>query len=271
MNKRIAFIGGGNMASAIITGLLGQGFSPSAIDVIDPDDATRQRLQTLGPLNVHPRSDTFLRTSDLVIWAVKPQSFADAATAIAPFTNNALHLSVAAGIPSQSIAQWLGTERIIRTMPNTPALIGQGVTGMYARPAVPPADRNWANDVMAATGRVAWVQSEPELDAVTALSGSGPAYVFYFIEAMTEAGIAMGLAPNVAQQLAIGTFCGASALAQQATESPAELRQRVTSKGGTTYAALQSLENNQVKQHFIAAMQAAQQRARELGAEFGQA
>jgi pyrroline-5-carboxylate reductase len=181
----------------------------------------------------------------------------------------ALHLSVAAGIRSDSIAGWLGTERIVRSMPNTPALVGKGMTALYARPAVGAADRKQVEQVIATTGEHLWVELEPQLDAVTALSGSGPAYVFYFLEAMTQAGVEMGLGQEQARRLAVGTFAGACELAR-ASDDPLELlRERVTSKGGTTYAALTSMEQDQVKARFVKALHAARQRAAELGDEFG--
>ena len=266
----IAFIGGGNMASAIIGGLLRQGHPAAAIQVVEPWDAQRKRLsaQFPGIAVVAAASDT-LRAAELVIWAVKPQTFKDAALACAPFVSNALHLSVAAGITSDSMAAWLGSERIVRAMPNTPALLGLGMTGLFARAAVSPDDRARAAAVVATTGDLVWVGEEKQLDAVTALSGSGPAYVFYFLQAMREAGAAMGLPPDVAQRLAEGTFIGAATLAQRSDEPLQTLRERVTSKGGTTFAALSAMEASGMQAHFIQAMRAAEQRAAELGREFG--
>jgi pyrroline-5-carboxylate reductase len=265
----IAFIGGGNMASAIIGGLVQQGMSPGAFEVVEPFEAARTKLaQSLG-IAAQAEAGEALARCAVVVWAVKPQTFADAAGPVRPFAGNALHLSVAAGIPSGSIARWLGTERVVRAMPNTPALVGQGMTGLYARAGASAEDRALVDQLLATTGELLWVDAEPALDAVTAMSGSGPAYVFYFIEAMTEAGVEMGLTPEQAQRLAIGTFTGASALAHSATEPPSVLRERVTSKGGTTYAALTSLEGADVKSQFKTAIRAAQQRAVELGEEFG--
>ncbi len=205
----------------------------------------------------------------LVVWAVKPQTFKDAAAQVRPFTPGAVHLSVAAGIRSSSLVAWLGSERIVRAMPNTPALIGQGMTALYARPSISTAERQQVEQVLSPTGQLLWVEDEVQLDAVTALSGSGPAYVFYFLEAMAQAGVDMGLSAAQAHQLAVGTFVGASELARRSNESPAVLRQRVTSKGGTTYAALQSMEADHLGQHLQNALRAAQNRARELGDEFG--
>jgi pyrroline-5-carboxylate reductase len=204
-----------------------------------------------------------------VVWAVKPQTFKEAAAQARPHVGQALHLSVAAGIRSDSIAAWTGTERIVRSMPNTPALVGKGMTALYARPAVTAGDRARAEQVIATTGEHLWVAQEKDLDAVTALSGSGPAYVFYFLEAMTQAGTEMGLSAEQARRLAVGTFAGASALAGASDEPLQTLRERVTSKGGTTHAALASLENDAVKAAFVKALHAACKRATELGDEFG--
>ena len=266
----IAFIGGGNMASAIIGGLIQQGHPASGLHVVEPWDEQRARLAHQFPgMAVTPAASEALKASDLVVWAVKPQTFKEAALATRGFTDRALHLSVAAGITSDSIAQWLGTERIVRAMPNTPALVGLGMTGLFARAAASEADRALVETVVKTTGDFVWVDGEKQLDAVTALSGSGPAYVFYFLEAMRDAGAEMGLPPELAQRLAMGTFAGATALAQQASDPLQTLRERVTSKGGTTYAALTSMEASNIKAHFQKAMLAAQKRAEELGREFG--
>jgi pyrroline-5-carboxylate reductase len=266
----IAFIGGGNMASAIIGGLLRQGHPAPALQIVEPWDEQRARLAVQFPgVQLLPAAGEVLRRAELVVWAVKPQTFKDAALATAPFVPDALQLSVAAGITSDSMAAWLKTERIVRAMPNTPALVGLGMTGLFARAAAGADDRKLVETVIKTTGDAVWVNVEAQLDAVTALSGSGPAYVFYFLEAMRDAGAAMGLPPEVAQQLATGTFIGAATLAQRSDEPLPTLRERVTSKGGTTHAALTALEASRVKQHFIAAMRAAEQRAAELGREFG--
>jgi len=265
----IAFIGGGNMASAIIGGLIRQGHPADRIEVVEPWETAREALQKNYGLQAQPAPGPALQRADIVVWAVKPQTFKDAAGQARAHTAHALHLSVAAGIRSDSIAQWLGTERIVRTMPNTPALVGKGMSALYARPAVAPAERAQVEAIMGTTGEFLWVESEKQLDAVTALSGSGPAYVFYFLEAMTRAGAGMGLSPAQAHKLAVGTFVGASELARRSDEPPAVLRERVTSKGGTTYAALQSMEASGVAPAFEAAMRAAEQRAHELGNEFG--
>ncbi|MCB2016847.1 MAG: pyrroline-5-carboxylate reductase, partial [Hydrogenophaga sp.] len=258
------------MASAIIGGLVRQGHPTDRLQVVEPWDEQRARLNQQFPgMTALTAASAELKPSDLVVWAVKPQTFKDAATATRPFVEGALHLSVAAGISSQSIANWLGTERIVRAMPNTPALVGLGMTGLMAREAVSAEEKELVERVVRTTGELVWVNEEADLDAVTAISGSGPAYVFYFLEAMRDAGAHMGLRPEVAYQLAVGTFVGASTLAQRSEDPPQVLRERVTSKGGTTHAALSSMESSGMKALFEKALKAAQTRAAELGAEFG--
>ncbi len=266
----IAFIGGGNMASAIIGGLIRQGVPASRIDVVEPWAEARAALLQQHGVTAQEAAGPALQRAGLVVWAVKPQTFKDAAAAVRPHTApGTVHLSVAAGIRSDSIAAWLGSERIVRTMPNTPALIGQGMTALFARPATTAADRALVDETLASTGELLWVEQEAQLDAVTALSGSGPAYVFFFLEAMTRAGVDMGLSAEQAHRLAVGTFTGASELARRSDETPAVLRQRVTSKGGTTYAAITAMEQSGMADSFARALQAARDRAKELGDEFG--
>ena len=268
-NERIAFLGGGNMASAMIGGLIKQGMAAQNIVVVEPFAPTRDKLLRDFGITAQTQPSDALRTAGLIIWAVKPQVFKEAAAQIGNYAPQALHFSVAAGIRSDSIAAWLGSERVVRAMPNTPALIGKGMTALYARPAVSLAGKAWVERVVASMGEFLWLGAESQLDAVTAISGSGPAYVFYFLEAMTEAAVHMGLSSEQGRRLAISTFSGASELAHRSDEPLETLRQRVTSKGGTTYAALTSMENDGIKQRFIQAMKAAEQRARELGDEFG--
>ncbi|HQS33581.1 MAG: pyrroline-5-carboxylate reductase [Polaromonas sp. 39-63-203] len=268
-SERIAFIGGGNMASAIIGGLIRRGLLVGQIQVVEPWAEQRARLQAQWDIQAHEAPGASLSAATLVVWAVKPQVFREAALPVRVHARQALHLSVAAGIRSESIAQWLESQRVVRAMPNTPALIGKGITALFARVGVTAAERLVIEGVVQTTGDFLWLADETQLDAVTALSGSGPAYVFYFIEAMIQAGTDMGLSRAQAHQLAVATFVGASALAQDSSEPPEVLRARVTSKGGTTYAALSSLDEDQVRQHFIRAMQAARQRASEMGDEFG--
>jgi pyrroline-5-carboxylate reductase len=265
----IAFIGGGNMASAIIGGLIKRGRASTDFLVVDPGEAQRTKLQADFGVKALAAADASLQHADLVVWAVKPQLFGAAAAPCAPFVQGALQLSVMAGIRSDAIARATGTERVVRAMPNTPALIGRGISGLFARDAVGAADRTQVETVLAPTGQTLWVPREADLDAVTALSGSGPAYVFYFVEAMMAAAQQMGLTAEQGKQLALATFAGATELAASSAEPPELLRERVTSKGGTTYAALTALEASGVKAAFVAALKAAQTRARELGDEFG--
>jgi pyrroline-5-carboxylate reductase len=267
--ERIAFIGGGNMAGAIIGGLRQQGLRAASISVVEPFADARTRLKQQFDVDAIEHASPALAGAGLVVWAVKPQTFKEAAAQAKPHVAGALHLSVAAGIRSDSIAAWLATERIVRAMPNTPALVGKGMTALYARPGVSADDRTQAESVIATTGEHLWVHQERHLDAVTALSGSGPAYVFYFLEAMVQAGSEMGLSPEQARHLAVATFAGASELARASGEPLQLLRDRVTSKGGTTHAALVSLEGDKVKDAFVRALHAACRRAEELGDEFG--
>ncbi|MEO8296779.1 MAG: pyrroline-5-carboxylate reductase [Burkholderiales bacterium] len=267
----LAFIGGGNMASAVIGGLVRSGTPGNSVLVIEPFEAQREKLSAEFGVQAQPAADGALAHASLVVWAVKPQSFREAAQAVAPHGRQALQLSVMAGIRSDAIAQVMGTDRVVRAMPNTPALIGQGITGLFGRAAVNEIERLQVERVLAPTGSILWVTQESDLDAVTALSGSGPAYVFYFIEAMVAAAERMGLSAEQGKTLALATFAGATELARRSDESPAVLRERVTSKGGTTYAALSALDQAGVQATFIAALQAAQHRAKELGDEYGTA
>ena len=269
MTQTIAFIGGGNMASAIIHGLRSGNVPAPALLVVEPFEAARAKLLSDFGLGAMESAGPVLAAADMVVWAVKPQSFKEAAAQCAAYTGSALHLSVAAGITSDSIARWLGTERVVRAMPNTPALIGKGISGLFARAGVGAQERALVEAVLRSTGDFLWMDTEAQLDAVTALSGSGPAYVFYFLEAMRSAGVTMGLRAEQAHQLAVATFVGASELARSARETPEVLRQRVTSRGGTTHAAISAMEDAGVKQLFERAMLAARDRAEVMGREFG--
>jgi pyrroline-5-carboxylate reductase len=268
-HQPIAFIGGGNMASAIIGGLIRQGLPADQIEVVEPAAQARDTLKRQFGIAALEHASPALARAALVVWAIKPQTFKQAAAQARTHVGGALHLSVAAGIRSDSIAQWLGTQRIVRSMPNTPALIGKGITALFARPGVSQQDKAQAEQVIATTGQSLWVLEEAHLDAVTALSGSGPAYVFFFLEAMAQAGIEMGLTREQVYTLAINTFAGASELARVSGDPPEVLRQRVTSKGGTTYAAITSMEQDQVQSLFIKALHLARERAKQLGDEFG--
>jgi pyrroline-5-carboxylate reductase len=268
-NNAIAFIGGGNMASAMIGGLIKQGTPVSSILVVEPFEPTRNKLLQDFGIKAMVAPSRVLSAAGLIIWAVKPQVFKDAALQDGNFSHAALHFSVAAGIRSDSIAAWLGSDNVVRSMPNTPALIGKGMTALFARSAVTASGKAWVERVVTSMGEFLWLSEESQLDAVTAISGSGPAYVFYFLEAMTEAAVQMGLSAEQGRRLAIATFSGAAELAHRSDEPLELLRQRVTSKGGTTHAALTAMESANIKQHFIQAMQAAEKRAKELGDEFG--
>jgi pyrroline-5-carboxylate reductase len=263
---RLVFVGGGNMAGAIFGGLLWGGWPAESIRVIEPWDEQRTRIAAARPgVKLMTAADSTLADTEVVVWAVKPQSFAEASADCAAWGSNALHLSVMAGIRSDAIARAAGTERVVRAMPNTPALIGKGITGLVARAAVSAADRHAVERVLSPTGNLLWFEREADLDAVTALSGSGPAYMFYLIEAMVDAGTRMGLDAAAARRLAQETMAGAAALAMQSDESPATLRERVTSKGGTTHAAITSLDADGVKAAVVRALEAARARAEELG------
>jgi pyrroline-5-carboxylate reductase len=261
----IAFVGGGNMASALIGGLRRAGQPAESIIVIEPLEPQRDKLAREFGVRAHARAGERLASVGTVVWAVKPQSFAEAAAPCAPYVAGALQVSVMAGIRSAAIVAASGSARVVRSMPNTPALIGRGIAGLYACPEVSADERAAVEGLFAPTGATVWVAREEDLDAVTALSGSGPAYVFYFIEAMMQAGTEMGLSPEQARRLAQETFAGAAALAMQSSDAPQLLRERVTSKGGTTHAALASLESDGVKAAFVRALHAARRRAEELG------
>ena len=272
-SPRIAFIGGGHMASALIGGLLRAGHAPAAITVVEPLPAQRDKLAQQFGLQPQAAADARLAQAATVVWAVKPQLFAEAAAPCAAHVGGALQVSVMAGVRCATLAQALGLDldlgagsaRVVRAMPNTPALIGQGVAGLYATASVEAAARAEVSALFAPTGATLWLEEEAQLDAVTALSGSGPAYVCYFLEAMMQAAREMGLSEAQGRLLAQHTFAGATALAQQSPLPPQELRAQVTSKGGTTFAAITSLDESGVKAAFVQALHAARQRAQELG------
>ena len=266
----ISFIGGGNMASALIGGLAGKVTDGGNIHVIDPNlEALQSLAQRFG---VTPASeiDAMVSVSDVIVLAVKPQQMKQVIGMLRPYLTTQMVLSIAAGIRAADISRWLGGhDVIVRCMPNTPALIGKGITGMVAGAGVSPQQRETADLIMQAVGSTVWLDDEAKIDAVTAVSGSGPAYVFYFIEAMQQAAQELGLTAEQGIELAKATFTGAAQLAAQSAEPVALLRERVTSKGGTTYAALTSMENAGVKQAIIDAVKAAAARGQELGDEFG--
>lgn len=267
---RAAFIGGGNMAGALLHGLVRAGAPAALQQVVEPLAARRAALEAELGVTTLAQPQAALRAAGVVVLAVKPQQLREACAQLRPHLQaGALVVSVAAGVRARDIARWLGTEAVVRTMPNTPALIGRGVTGMAALPAVSAAHRAQAEALLAGCGPVVWFDDEAQLDAVTAVSGSGPAYVFFFIEALMAAGTELGLAPAQARALALATFTGAAELAARADEPPALLRERVTSKGGTTAAALAVLGAAHVNDSIVRAVAAAQARAQELAEEFG--
>lgn len=266
----ISFIGGGNMASAIIGGLRQQGWPPGSIVVLEPLEPTRNLLKSRFGVRAIRAPGTELSASRVFVWAVKPQVFQEAVRSSRPYAGEALHLSVVAGVPSSSINAWLGgNARVVRAMPNTPALIGRGITGLYASGGVEAAERVLVERLISTIGELLWVRSEVHLDVVTALSGSGPAYVFLLLEAMTQAGTELGLSRDDALRLGACTFAGAAEMVRQSTEPPDLLRERVTSPGGTTHAAISLLQKEAVPDAMIRAIHAAHRRAAELGIEFG--
>ena len=270
-DNAIAFIGGGNMASALIGGIVGAGRARADIVVIEPFAPQRERLAQAFGVQAQAAADARLARAGTVVWAVKPQLFAQAAAPCAAFIGGALQLSVMAGIRTEALVRASGSMQVVRAMPNTPALIGRGIAGLFATVAVSAAQRARVEALLAPTGATLWLPREADLDAVTALSGSGPAYVFYVLEAMMEAAAQMGLTAAQGRQLALATFDGAAELARRSGDSPQTLRAQVTSKGGTTHAAITALEADGVKAAFVKALRAAERRAQELGDEFGRA
>ena len=268
---RIAFIGGGNMARAIIGGLLAKQAAQAAeIMVVEPDASTRLRLLAEHGVKAVEAPTADLAYAHVVILAVKPQNMREAAEALAAVAGESLFITIAAGIRIGDLSRWLGGRtRIVRAMPNTPAMVHAGITGLHAPANVGPEDRGHAERLMAAVGATLWFESEGDLDAVVAVSGSGPAYVFYAIEALESAAKALGLADGASRSLALWTFVGATKLAIERGEEPAALRAQVTSKGGTTEAALKVLEAGGVKDQFVAAVKAARDRSIEMGDALG--
>lgn len=266
---KIVFLGGGNMASALVGGMLERGFAAAQIVVVELARERRDWLvQTFG---VGVAADVgVVPGADALVLAVKPQQMREALAPLAGRLGGALAISVAAGLRVADLARWLGGhERVVRAMPNTPALIGAGVTGMYAPPAVDAAGRGLAERILSAVGSVVWVEDEARMDAVTAVSGSGPAYVFHFIEALEAAAVARGFDAHTARRLALDTVLGAAKLAASSEDSPGVLREKVTSKGGTTAAALAVFGEGDLLGLVGRAVAAAEARGRELGDELG--
>lgn len=269
---KITFIGGGNMATALIAGLVGKLAAGPDIHVVDPSEDALARLNAKYGVSTAPSISARVAQSEVLVLAVKPQQMREVAAALRGQLAQAqpLVLTIAAGIRVADLSRWLGGYgAIVRAMPNTPALIGKGITGMVAMPGVSEAQKSAADSIMRAVGTTVWLDDESQIDPVTAVSGSGPAYVFYFLEAMQQAAQELGLSSEQGMELALATFTGAAQLAAQSDEPVEVLRQRVTSKGGTTYAAITSMEQAGVKQAIVEAIKAAAARGRELGDELG--
>ena len=273
----ICFIGGGNMAGALLGGLLQQGYSPAQIGVVEINAEQRDRIKREFNVEATAELSNGVAKSGeagpgVIVLAIKPQQLSMVARELAPLLSDQLVISIAAGIRATDISRWMGGYRqVVRAMPNTPALVRASVTGLYALPGVDKERRDHAETILGTVGSVVWCEQEELLHAVTAVSGSGPAYVFYFIEAMQQAALELGLSPAQARQLSLETFLGAAKLAIEDRENPAVLRARVTSPGGTTERAIASLENDDVKGAIVRAIKKSYQRSRELGDELGSA
>ncbi|MGQ0545653.1 MAG: pyrroline-5-carboxylate reductase [Betaproteobacteria bacterium] len=266
---RIALLGGGNMANALIGGLIAKGFDARAISVIEVSPAARERLAA-HRVRVSTAPDAATGGADVLLLAVKPQDMKRALASLGGFSEKKLVLSIAAGIRLESLSRWLGGHRrIVRCMPNTPALVAAGIGALHALPEVTPAQRQQAEQILAAVGEVVWVGDERLLDAVTAVSGSGPAYVFWLMEQLAAFAEKSGIGARDAQRLALHTVLGAAKLAAGSAEPPSALRRNVTSKGGTTEAALTVFEAEQLAERLARALEAARRRGGELGDELG--
>jgi pyrroline-5-carboxylate reductase len=267
---KITFIGGGNMAVALIGGLRKQGFSAAGIQVVEPFAASREKLTETFGVRCTAAVDAATLDCEVLVLAVKPQQMREAVAPLRGKLGTQLVVSIAAGLRMADMSRWMGGyANLVRTMPNTPALIGAGITALCADPSVDRDGRAHAEKVLQAVGRTVWIADEAQMDAVTAMSGSGPAYVFYFLEAMEAAGVRLGFDAATARQLSIETFIGAARLAGQSSESISTLRQRVTSKGGTTEAALLSFAASDIAGAIGKGILAADARGRELGDVLG--
>ena len=266
---KLVFIGGGNMATSLIGGLIDKGYPTDRIVACDPVVESGKRLEAAFGITTHTENNTAAAAADIIILAIKPQVMKAVASDLAPaLVHKPLVISIAAGITAAALQGWLGAEvPIIRCMPNTPALVQSGASGLFATALVSPGQRQQAGDILAAVGTVSWLESEDDIDKVTALSGSGPAYFFLVIEAMTEAGVKLGLDPETARQLTLQTALGAARMALASDVDAGELRKRVTSPAGTTEKAINSLLANQLPAHFEQAIAAAYDRAREMAEE----
>lgn len=265
---KIAFLGGGNMAAALIGGLVAKGTDARSISVIEVSPAARERLAARYPVDITTAPDAAMQRADVLILAVKPQ---DAKAALASVSvNKHLVISIAAGLTLAALSRWLGGHRkLVRCMPNTPALIGAGIAGLYALPEVSAEEKKKAETILGAVGEVVWVPEERLLDPVTAVSASGPAYVFWMMEQLAASAEKLGLQKEIAHKLALHTVLGAAKLAASSSEPPATLRKNVTSKGGTTEAALKVFDQEKLAERFQRAIEAASLRATELGKEQG--
>lgn len=269
---RIAFVGAGNMASSIIGGLIESGHPADHISAADPFSASLERLTHIAPVAVYSDNAAAVDGADIIILAVKPQVMAEATESIAAavHTKGSLVISIAAGVTLASMQSRLGPDAaIVRCMPNTPALVGCGASGLFANTNTSEQQREFAQLVLSAVGITCWVDSEPELDAITALSGSGPAYFFLLTEAMIDAGVALGLNRDTATVLATQTGLGAARMALESDVDLVELRRRVTSPGGTTERAIHSFEEDGMRDVVTRAMRAAAERAVEMSTEMG--
>ena len=270
--RRLAFIGGGNMAAALIGGLIKRGLPGERIIVADPSSDQLQRLVRSYGVKGAADNASAVSGAEVVVLAVKPQQMRSVALGLSPHlaASKPLVMSVAAGIPHAALARWFGPQiAVVRTMPNRPALNGFGATGLYAPASVGAANRALAESIMAAVSATVWVEHESQMDTVTALSGSGPAYFFLFMEALEAAAHERGLPNEIAHKLTLETAFGAAQMARQSSESLASLRDQVTSKGGTTAAALEVLDAAGLRAIVAHAVAAADRRSAELAAEFG--
>lgn len=266
----ITFIGGGNMAGALLGGLVGKGQAPAGVRVVEIQAEARARLAAQYGVVCVDTVAAAAPLGEVVVLAVKPQQMRAAALTLQPELSRELVISIAAGIRLADLSRWLGGyATLVRCMPNTPALIGAGITGLYANAGVSAEQRAMAEAILGAAGATLWVPEEGLLDPLTAISGSGPAYVLYFVEALQQAAQEMGFSAADAKTLAVQTFLGTARLAAQSAENVALLRERVTSKGGTTERALASMDSDRVKELIVRALHAANRRARELGDQLG--
>ena len=266
LNCNISFIGGGNMAQALIGGLISQGLPATRITVSDPVEKVRSLLAE-KEVNVTDDNIAAIKDADIVLFAVKPQVLAGVLKPLQGLLDGKLVISIVAGAEIATLSALLGTARIVRVMPNTPALVQTGAHGLFANEEVGNDDRELASQVLASTGLTIWVNSEAQIDAVTAVSGSGPAYFFYMMESMIRAGKNLGLDEKVATVLTLQTALGAAQMAITSSNTPAELRKNVTSPNGTTQAALEVFDRAQISQNIQAALAAAQKRSQELAQE----